>query len=259
MPIPAELTELASKLNADDQAVLDQLLARNPSAATDLTAQASLYKAFVDGDDSRLPAAAHSTPQPGSPLADLTSLAATIEQRVAARYDGKVSALEAELQQRPKAADIDTRAREIAENFFKEHSQAFAADMLGRAAKASDEVYTIRRSHEREFGTELDTNKFTEYLNANPGKFASLSAAHDAFVQDDRIARRIEQGVAERVAAQQTTAVPGATLPQDGPLGSFIKHNEKFAAAANGTVARGDGLDAAVRAFAELRAGRQTH
>lgn len=252
MPIPAELTELVAKLSPEDQTLLDQILTRNPDTASQLIAESSLYKAFVTGDDSKLPALAGTTLAAAAASADLTALADTIERRVASRYDSKVADLETRL----SGIDVDKRAKEIAEQLFAEKSTAFAADVLGRAAKSSDEVYTIRRSHEREFGAELDTTKFTEYLNGNAGKFASLSAAHDAYVQEDRINKRIDQGVAERVAAASTTGVPGQQLPQEGPLGMFIADNAKRTAASTGAVSRGEGLDAAVKAFREIQVSR---
>lgn len=249
MPIN-ELQDLMKQFSQDDQATFEALLERNPTAKADVIARSTLFDAFVSGDDTKLPRVASSTSTSTSAASvDLDALLGNLDRRFNEVYLPKIN-------ERLASPDAEKIYEKAAERYFNSRAQDFEANLLGKAAKTSDEVYQIRRTHEREFGSELDTNKFTEYLNANPNKFASLATAHDAYVQEDRIKQRIDKGVAEQVSQRATTAVPGSELPKDGPLGAFIRHNEKFAAASTGATPRGEGIDAGVKAWREMQASR---
>lgn len=250
MPIPTELQALSAKLSAEDQALLDGILGRSPDLATDLIARDSLYQAFVTGDDTQLPGrtAAVAPGTARAAAADIDALLPTIERRIANKYDQQITDLNTKF----AAIDVEKQAEAIFDRVFAAKSKEFESDLLGKAAQTSDSIYQIRRSHEKEFGNELDTTKFTEFIKEHPG-YKTLAEAHDAMVQDERIQARIDKGVADKLAAQATSSVPGAELPKDGPLGLFIADNAKRAAAASGSVSRGEGLDAAVKMFSTLR------
>lgn len=249
-----DLDELVTMTSAADQQAFRDLLARNPNLATRVESSQAVFKAFVDGDTSQVDAAAQAA-------RDRATAEAARNQPVAQRAQLDLADLEklADARAEAKFTAITTAPEYIAsqeamiERITKKVADGIAPTLLSNAARSADEIYQVRRSHEKEFGTELDTPKFTEFLNANTGKFADLSKAHDAYVQDQRIEAKIAKGVAEGVAATQSTEVPGTTLPSaSSPLGSMIRANKLTV----GETARGPAIDNAVRAFRALQASR---
>jgi len=240
-----ELNDLLNMFSGDDKTQMEAILARNAAATAALEGRETVYQAFVGGDQARI-AALEAKAAPGTPTTttaaatvDLDALNAQLDARMTSRFGAFVASPEF-------TGAVETRAKEIADGIIT----AKSADLLGSAARTSDEIYTIRRSHEREFGAELDTKAFSEYLTANTGKFTNLSNAHDAYVQEDRINKRIAKGVDEGLAAKQTTEVPGSSLPtSQTPLGAMIRANPANAKEAE----RGTGIDAAVLAFRSLQ------
>ena len=240
-----ELNDLLNMFSGDDKTQMTAILERNAAAAAALEGRETVYQAFVGGDEAKVAelarrnAATTTTTSAASASLDLDALNAQLDARMTSRFSSFASSPEF-------TTAVEARAKAIAEAEIT----AKSADLLGSAARTSDEIYTIRRSHEKEFGSELDTKAFSEYLTANQGKFVNLSSAHDAYVQEQRIEARINKGVTEREAAKQTTEVPGSSLPSSQTvLGSMIRANPANKDAA----ARGDGLDAAVTAFRALQ------
>ena len=248
-----ELDELVSMTAADDATTLRDILARNPTLKTALDSRQVVYKAFVDGDQAALDAATRAQATRTTTAAStVTSPAATSAAALT------LDQLDAELDKRmvgrfktfTESPEFTTAVETRAEARAKQLLEASTETILGTAAKTSDTIYQIRRSHEKEFGKELDTTAFTTYLDANKGKFISLEAAHDAFVQEDRITKRIADGVVAARAAEQTSDVPGTSLPSaQTPLGAMIRANPASKDAGD----RGTGIDAAVKAFRQLQ------
>jgi hypothetical protein len=240
-----ELDELVS-LFGNDSAVIREAIGRNPAAAAALQSRQQVFKTFVEGDQSGLTdavtrAQAHHTAQTTQVRTaqfDLNQLDAELNTRLDSRLKTFTES--------PEFGNlVETRAKTIAE----QQIQARMGDIIGRSAKLSDEIYTVRSNHSREFGTELDTKAFEAFLEGK--NFGSISAAHDVFVQDERVNKRIAEGVRAGVAAQQTTQVPGTSLPtSQTPLGAMMRANPANVQ----TAARGEGLDAAVVAFRALQA-----
>lgn len=242
-----ELDELVAMASADDATVLRDIMTRNPTLKTALDSRQTVYKAFVDGDQTALDAATRSQAsrqqqQQTAPAAlTLDQLDAELDKRMAGRF-----------KQFTETPEFQTAVETRAEAKAKALLEASTATILGTAAKTSDEIYQIRRSHEREFGKELDTTAFTAYLDANKNSFTSLAKAHDAFVQEDRITKRVADGVTAGIAAQQTSDVPGTSLPSaQTPLGAMIRANPANKDATD----RGTGIDAATKAFRALQSG----
>lgn len=238
-----ELDDILGMFAGDDATALRTILDRNAAAKAALEGRETVYQAFVGGDNDKIAALATKNGAVTTPAAaaavDLDALNAQLDARMTSRFSSFATSPEF-------TSAVEARAKAIAEAEIT----AKSADLLGSAARTSDEIYTIRRSHEREFGTELDTTAFSTYLTANTGKFVNLSAAHDAYVQEQRIEARITKGVAEREAAKQTTEVPGSSLPTaQSPLGAMIRANPANAKAGE----RGTGIDAAVTAFRTLQ------
>jgi hypothetical protein len=247
-----ELEDLYSLLSADDRTQFDSLLQRNQAAQAALLGRETVYQAFVTGDDGKLSdlaanratasAAAASAARPTPASLDIAALDAELTRRVPTLFKTYLDSPDAQ-------AAIDARAEAKAKALIATST----GDLIGRAMHSADEIYRIRRSHEREFGSDLDSTVFEKFVTDNPGKFASLTAAHDAFMQEKRIELRIEKGVADKLAAQHTNEVPGSSLPNSQtPLGAMIRDNAKRTNA-SGDVARGDNLDAAAKAFRELQ------
>ena len=238
-----ELEALIALLDKpEDAAALKEIMGRNIRTSERVVSSVAVYDAFVEGKDPTPPAVAAVTP--AAPVAaaaaiDLSALEAMVDQRTSARAKAYVESPE---YLAAEEARIEKMAKKVAESL--------APQLLTNAARSADEIYQVRRSHEKEFGEELDTPKFTEFLNTNTGKFADLSKAHDAYVQEQRITAQIAKGVSDELAKRQTNEVPGTTLPSaESPLGSMIRANKLTV----GETARGPALDAAAKAWRHLR------
>ncbi len=258
MPIKELEDLLGTVTDAADRAMLETILERNPETQRLTIEQRELYRALVDGDSAaigrieqreaaaRAAAAARTqtatsattTQQPSSVAFDLAQLEAAVTRTMMEKF-------------RPQLETQQSYIEEVATRAAQAVADKLGPQLLAQATNTADSIYSIRSSHQAEFGEPLDTTKFTEYLDApeNKNRYASLAAAHDAFVQQRRIDKKIADGVAAGVAARDTTEVPGTTLAgSDSMAARFVAKN----AAAGGT-ARGEGLDAATKAFRELR------
>jgi len=259
MAIPAALQDLMNRFTTpEDKAVFEQLVERNPDARQQAEAQATLYDAFVRGDESQLPKLGERTTGTGTGTGgglsageiqlQLDLLMNKIDKRLSDEYIPKID-------ERIKSADAQAIMEKAAEKFFNSKAAEFEAGLLGKTIKGSDELIRIHRSHDREFGTELDTTKFEEFLNApeNAGKFPSMTKAHDAFVSEDRITKRVKDGIEEGVAARATANVPGTLSTLDTPLARMVQANAKVTGITDqpGSMT-GDQKDAMVADFRKL-------
>jgi hypothetical protein len=244
-----ELEELLNLLG-DDAATVRAALDKHPDAKQRVAGAETVFRAFVDGDQTALdnytrnnppvarPAATDSparlTAAPATPALDMTALLDQLEQRLDKRYI--------------PADKFEERATQTAESLLTKKQ----GDLIGSAMKGADEIYTIRASHREEFGSQLDGAKFEEFLKANTGKFASITDAYNAMVSDARTEAKIAKGIAEGRAALETTNVPGTSLPTSAtPLGMMLRANKDANA-----VGRGEHLDKAAAAFRSLQTQR---
>lgn len=258
--MPNELDELYGMVtNEADKTALQQILARNPVAQECAEAQAALFAALATGDNQSIAAAqtrfaaasqpAATTASPAAASATLDELTRMVTSKVTEQFNSQFATKEADIR---KQALADAKAE----------MQIEGGKLLAAAMSNSDAVYTVRRSHEKEFGTELDTGKFSEFLNANTGKFATLAAAHDSFVGEERVQRRIAQGIDEYKKTATSAQVPGTSTnlrestDYRTPLPQMLNYNDKLTnpAGANGTP-RGAALDAAVKAWRQTASG----
>lgn len=232
-----ELDGLFNDLVEADRATMKAILERNEKAATRLGQRETVYTAFVDGDTIKL--AALTTPAvTTTPAVDLDSINRGLDERMGKFFDD------------PRFdTAVERRAKVLAEQMSKDAENR----AVGRAAYVSDEIYTIRSTHAKEFGEELPRADFEKFVTDNQGKYGSLAAAHDAFVSEKRIQKRVDAARAEGMAARQTNEVPGTSLPSSPVAQMFIKSNPTVSGVAAG---RGDALDAASLAFRELRNAR---
>lgn len=234
-----ELDDLLNSFAEADRATVKEILGRNKDAESRLTSQNTVYKAFVDGDTKALANA--TTPTVTSPTLDLTQL------------DSHLETWSDRLWTSPKFTEaVETRAKTLAQTMVKEAEDRAVA----RSAYVSDELYSIRAAHAREFGEEMDSKAFETFVKDNTGKYASLTAFHDAMVSEKRIEARVKKGVKEALSAQQTSEVPGTSLPTSPtPLGQLIRHNMERTGAKD-DASRGPAIDSAAKAFRELQVGR---
>jgi len=230
MPDLSELDDLINSFAEGDRQAARDLLTRNQSAQSLLATQHTVYRAFVDGDPARI-AAAVPPPAAAAPPATVTPPAVTAPatQSVGLTLDQVSTLLNERLASVYKAPEfltaVEARAKEIATAALT----AERPNLIGQGAEIADQLYSIRSSHSREFSEELDSAKFKEFFMANGAKFAnSLTAAYDSFVSEKRIEARIKAGVEAGLAARETSAVPGTSLPGGtSPLSGFIDFNVK--------------------------------
>lgn len=251
MAITDGLKDLLEMFDANDKAEFERLLEKNDAAAKRMSSSNDLYNAFITGDpeaQARAEAAAKTQAPPPART-----------QTPAVLTDGPKQVTNADTFNEARLASLlDTKLAEIfgTENFTKKvntlveaKANELAPNLYAKAIQNSDELYSVRRSHEREFGTELDSAKFSQFLADNPEqRQVSLTKAHDAFVTEERIQARIAKGIADGKALAETNNVPGASLSRNNPLAPRFMRDVTPA-----DQARGPALDQAAKAFRQLQ------
>lgn len=255
MPIKELEDLLATITDPADRATMETIFERNPDTRQQAIEQRNLYRAFVDGDTqaitdieqqqreatARAMAAARQTTGTGTSTG--SSVGLTLDQILAETTKLMDTRFKPELEKQ------STYIEEVATRAAQKIADQLGPRLLAESIGTADTVYSIRSSHQAEFGEPLDMTKFNEFVDANKGSYSSLTAAHDAYVQQKRIDKRIAEGVAEGIAAHETTDVPGTTVAgANSMLSRFVSKNS-----AMGGAARGEGLDAATKAFRDLR------
>lgn len=238
-----ELDGLFNDIAEGDRATIKAILERNANAAQRLTQRETVYTAFVDGDTTRL--AALTTP--ATTTTTVTSPASVDLADLDRRLDERVDKIFAD----PRFnTAVEARAKTLADAAI-----AAATDgIVGRALKGGAEITTILHNHRTQYGKELDQPAYEKFVTDNAGKFVSLSAAYEAFTENERIQKKIDDGVRAGLAAQQTANVPGVSQPGAGtPAGMMIKANPMNTGVA---AQRGDAIDAAAAAFRQLSNAR---
>jgi hypothetical protein len=256
MSISTELDELINSFSESDRETARALLERNASVQSRLASRETVYRAFVDGDPAAVTAAAQQqqaiTPavaaQPISASAAPSPASITLDQITTLlneRIRGVYSAPEF-------TSAVESRAQAIATSALA----AERASLIGQGAEIADQLYSIRASHSREFGEELDSAAFKTFFQSSGTRYGNqLQPAYDAFVGEKRIAKREADAFARGQAAAATTNVPGSTLtatgPNSSPLSAFIDHNVRTITP-NATAPSAD-ADKAAQAFSAMR------
>jgi hypothetical protein len=242
-------------LSPEDATFMKGLMERNANFKQAYTNKTALFEAFRDGNTQKIdsfkpvetkPAAVAATVTETKPAAaaasaafDIAELDRMLDQKFTAKFADSLKS---------QSDILKSTAKEV----FTEMGKTFGEEVLTRAAQTSDEIYQVRRSHEKEFNEELDTNKFTEFINSHKGQYKTLSEAHDAMVSEARFPKRVDNEVATKLKAKESTDVPGTMLrTANTPLGAMMRHNETVSKVSG--EARGVGLDNAVKAFRELQ------
>lgn len=254
-----ELDDLLNTFAENDRATMRDILTRNNDGAAELARRNTVFNAFINGDTDAItqvadgkagkkPAAATTPTTPTTPSTPSTSPSLDLDA-----LNARLNSFRGELFSSPEVlAEIDKRADARAAAKFQEAQ----TQLIGRGAEIADELYTIRSTHSREFGEELDSAAFKKFFMDNAASYGgNLTNAYNAFVGEKRIEKRIEDARKEERSRQQTTQVPGTSLPtSNSPLGQMIRANAK--ATSQVEQGRGGALDAAAKAFRELQGGR---
>lgn len=243
MPIE-ELDSLLNSFAEADRASVREIIARNPGAQAQLETRETIHRAFTAGDMDSLaaivvPPAVVTPPVVVPPSADLASL------------DARLNDFRSSLFKAPEfQSAVDARAKELAKAAVDEAR----ASIVGTGMKLSAEISDIRESHFQEFGKRLDNAAFEKYFIDNGSNFdGSLTKAHDAFVGEERVQKRIADGIAEDRKVRATGQVPGTALPEsDSVAGHMLKHNIERT---GGKVESGPDANAAAIAFEQMRRG----
>jgi len=253
MPI-TELEDLLGTFSAEDKAALEALLERSPAAKERLISSEDVYKSLVDGDAAATarveakkaataattrtdPAARTTTTAPPPPGIDPSQL----DNMVAAKFRALLDAEYA-------APDFNSRIKGLVQSTANE----LTPGLLTQTTRTADEIYTIRNSHMREFGKELDTAALGTFIDEQRklGKtFGGYVDAHNAFMQEERVQMRIAKGVADGLAAKTTGAVPGTTLTSGTSMAARMVQANKTPV----ETARGTAVDEGAKAFRALQ------
>lgn len=244
-----DMKELLEMFDANDRQALAEIISRNDAGGKRMAASDNLYNAFITGDpaaQARAEAEAKATPPPArtnvpAVLADgprtVPNSETFNEAKFASLFDQKMNELfSADNFKKTVSTLVEQKANELAPNLY------------AKAMQNSDELYSVRNSHFREFGTELDSTKFSQFLADNPEqRQVSLTKAHDAFVTEERVQARIAKGIADGRAQDQTNNVPGASLSRPNQI------RPNFMRETSGEATRGPSLDSATKAFRQLQ------
>lgn len=87
--------------------------------------------------------------------------------------------------------------------------------VLTKALRMSHDIARIENNHEKEFGEQLDLDKFNTWYEEQKkagANFGTIPKAYDFYVQERRVEAKIKLGIEEGVKQKQSsTAVPAVT------------------------------------------------
>lgn len=261
-----ELDELFALTNEASRQQFQQFLDSNPVLKERVEAQSALFAALSAGDNEAIDAASkkfgnkQQTVEPpvrreqqqSQPVDGLDMLNKMLDNP---EFEKRVSRV---FESRRNSKDEDERINVLATKKAQELFDAEAPKFQARTLKMADDIYSIRRQHEKEFGKELDSAELDKFMTENPNRFATLADAHDAYVSKERIANEIKKGVDAELSKRVDQDVPGRTITSTQsnitPLPKMLEFNQKLTDPANLGTPRGVGIDAAVKAWRELQA-----
>lgn len=131
-----------------------------------------------------------------------------------------------------------------------EREQKFREDFIGKTLPAAMEFTSVlgdlSMSYREEFKDSFDRKGFASHFASRGYKDDEVQKAYDDFVAEKRheaqLKKAREDGAAEERAKLAAQNIPGSTsLPEDGPLNTFLRQQSPAAAPAQGQPA-GDGI-----------------
>ena len=241
--IGTELDDILNSFSEADRPAMRTLLTNNPTALTQLSSAATVYKAFVDGDTATLSAIAPAATNP--PAAQPISLGLDQINALLSERDKK-------LWTSPEfTTAVDTMAEKKAKAMFESER----ANVIGRSAELSDTIASIRETHLREFNEPMDSAAFKTFFQAEGTKYGNdLTGSYNAFVAKKREDKRVADGIAAGLAAAATNNVAGSSVPTThNPLSpNFVDFNvQRIGTTVTPTV----DVDKAAQVFATMQRG----
>lgn len=260
--ISTELDDILDSFAETDRPAMREMLTRNPSAASVLTSQKTVYDAFVGGDQAKLAAAAAAavaTPGTVTPPASSTTPPAstTNPANIGLGLDQITALLNERVKGVYSSPEFISAVEALAEKKAQAKFESERANVIGRSAEISDTITVIRETHLREFNEPLDSTAFKTYFAAEGPKYGNdLLGTYNAYVAKKREDKRVADGIAAGLAAAATSAVPGSAVPGVGNAmaPNFVDFNVKRIDP-NATVVPSADADKAAQAFATMQTG----
>jgi hypothetical protein len=264
-PITTELDDLLATFSEADRGPMREMLTRNPSAASVLASQKTVYDAFIGGDEAKMRAAAAAatttTPAATATTTTTTPPAATTPANQTNPIGLGLDQINALLNERVNSiytspqftAAVETLAEKKAQAKFESERAA----VIGRSAEISDTITSIRESHLREFNEPLDSAAFKTFYAAEGPKYGNdLQGSYNAYVSEKRTAKKIADGIKAGLEAAATNSVPGTAVPGVGnPMApNFVEFNSRIVTPAASATPAAD-VDKAAQAFASMQRG----
>ncbi len=211
------LEDLMGMLDPAERTAIQAKIASNPDLLNKDLTTVNLFNAYngeTQVDSTSLmtphtPVVPNSTPAPVTP-------AATPATVVAAPAPGTSDSNAILSKLTELSTSIDTKLAELDKRYVPVTKLGeYRADILASSIKAADDYATVRETHRAEFGKPLDRDAFEKFVTDQTTagvKFTNMKAAHDSFVQEERINLRVQNGIAEGVRTKTSAAtVPGQT------------------------------------------------
>jgi hypothetical protein len=257
------IEQLSELLDADGKAKLQSVLAANPKLAVDDRRMGELFGIYMgaeadvtgagDPDPNAAAAAASTAHTTTLPSAASTTAAATTASTTSSTSDSAavlaaLNGLKTSIDERFKNVVTMDKVNELGAGLINQAAT--------QALRQADEIFTIRDTHQREFGEPFDRTAFEKFItdNQNPttkrNKYSTLTDAYNAMVSEKRIAAQIKKGVDDGVKQKlSSTTVPAQTTSAGlSPAQQVMAKAKKDSAAAGGSqlqslIAKAEALD----------------
>jgi hypothetical protein len=261
------IEQLSELLDADGKSKLQSVLAANPKLAVDDRRMGELFGIYMGAEsdvtgatdanaDAAAAAAASGTHTASLPSAASTTAAAVTTASTVSSTNDSAAVLAA---LNSLKSSIDDRFKNVV---TMDKVNELGAGLINQAAtqalRQADEIFTIRDTHQREFGEPFDRALFEKFITDNQdattkrNKYSTLTDAYNAMVSDKRVKAEIAKGVADGVKQKLSSAtVPGQTTSAGLSAAQQINAKaKKDSAAAGGSqlqslIAKAEALDRA--------------
>lgn len=257
------IEQLSELLDADGKAKLQSALAANPQLAVDDRRMGELFSIYmgveegvtgVTDPDPNAAAASSATHTASLPSAASTTAAAATTASTTSSTNDSAAVLAA---LNGLKSSIDERFKNVVTmDKVNELGAGLISQAATQALRQADEIFTIRDTHQREFGEPFDRAFFEKFITdaqdptTKRNKYATLTDAYNAMVSEKRVQSQIAKGVEEGVKQKLSSAtVPGQTTSAGlSPAQQVMAKSKKDAAAAGGSqlqslIARAEALD----------------
>jgi hypothetical protein len=258
MATKSVIERLQEILDADGNDKLKTALKSRPELLVDDAFATSLVKLYDEGataadgtvDGSVAASTAHTTtlPSAASTTAAATTASTTSSTSDSAAVLAALNGLKTSIDERFKNVVTMDKVNELGAGLINQAAT--------QALRQADEIFTIRDTHQREFGEPFDRTAFEKFITDNQdpttkrNKYSTLTDAYNAMVSEKRIAAQIKKGVDDGVKQKlSSTTVPAQTTSAGlSPAQQVMAKAKKDSAAAGGSqlqslIAKAEALD----------------